>query len=58
MTGLIAANKIIEKFGKGEKAEILEVEPDEAYIALLKGVNSGIKSAIETSGLDRLLLPW
>ena len=44
VTGLMAANLVIDTLGKGRKATILEVEKDEAHIMLGKEVNKALKS--------------
>lgn len=51
MTGLRAANLVIERLGRGVLADILPVEPDEPYIAALKSANRAVKSAIEAAGI-------
>ena len=58
VTGLIAANKVIERLNKGSLAKILDVEPDEPHIAGLKTINREIKKQIRERGLDAVLLPW
>ena len=39
VTGLEAANLVIEKFGKGMPAEIISVEPDESHIQVARNIN-------------------
>lgn len=39
VTGLEAANQVIDRFGQGEKAQILTVEPDEPQIQLARSLN-------------------
>ena len=51
MTGLRAANLVIERLGRGVRANILPVEPDEPYIAALKGANRFLKSTLEAAGI-------
>ena len=50
VTGLLAANLVMEELGiAGYPAEILDVEPDEAHVALGKQVSrqvSGVASAL------------
>ncbi len=42
---------VVDRLGRGVHADILPVEPDEPYIAALKGVNRTLKSAIGTLGV-------
>ena len=58
ITGLIAANKVIERCMKGSPAAILDVQSDEPHIAALKTLNREIKDRIRGLGLDSVLLPW
>ncbi|EIE25692.1 FAD/NAD(P)-binding domain-containing protein [Coccomyxa subellipsoidea C-169] len=51
VTGLRAANMVVDKLGWGVHADILPVEPDEPYIAALKGANRGVKSVLSASGI-------
>jgi uncharacterized protein with NAD-binding domain and iron-sulfur cluster len=46
VTGLEAANRVIDRFGIGEKAAIIPVESDEAHIQALRSLNQGFRSAI------------
>lgn len=51
VTGLIAANLVVEELGQGTAATVLSVEPDEPHIAFAKDINSGIKGALQGLGL-------
>ncbi len=51
MTGLRAANMVVDQLGSGIHASILPVEPDEPYIAALKGTAKTIKSGLESLGV-------
>ena len=51
VTGLRAANMVVEKLRVGLPASILPVEPDEPYIAALKGANRAVKSGLEAAGI-------
>ena len=44
VTGLEAANLVIERFGKGTKAEIIPVEPDEPHIQVMRSLNSKLRN--------------
>ncbi|CAL8469873.1 g9415 [Coccomyxa elongata] len=50
VTGLRAANMVVDRLGRGVHADILPVEPDEPYIAALKNANKTFKSALEGFG--------
>ncbi|WP_017306681.1 hydroxysqualene dehydroxylase [Spirulina subsalsa] len=43
VTGLEAANGVIDYFKIGEKAPIIPVEPDEVHIQFLRSINKGIR---------------
>jgi uncharacterized protein with NAD-binding domain and iron-sulfur cluster len=43
VTGLEAANLLVERFGRGSKAEIVPVEPDEPHIQLARTVNKTVR---------------
>jgi uncharacterized protein with NAD-binding domain and iron-sulfur cluster len=47
VTGLEAANSIIDRLGIGEKAAILPVEPDEPHIQALRSLNREFRSSID-----------
>ena len=51
VTGLRAANMVVDQLGSGMHANILPVEPDEPYIAALKGTAKTIKSGLESLGI-------
>lgn len=51
MTGLRAANMVVDHLGSGVHASILPVEPDEPYIAALKGAAKTVKSGLESLGI-------
>ncbi len=42
---------VVDKLGWGVHADILPVEPDEPYIAALKGANRAVKSVLSASGI-------
>jgi len=44
VTGLEAANLVIERFGKGTKTEIIPVEPDEAHIQIMRSLNRNLRN--------------
>jgi uncharacterized protein with NAD-binding domain and iron-sulfur cluster len=43
VTGLEAANLVIKRFGKGEKANIIPIEPNEPHIEFARTVNQTIR---------------
>lgn len=47
VTGLAAANLMIDKFGHGKKAVILDVEPDEPHIAALRLLNKSARGVLD-----------
>ena len=51
MTGLRAANFVVDRLGVGTHASILPVEPDEPYISTLKGAAKSVKSGLESLGI-------
>jgi hypothetical protein len=51
VTGLEAANQVIQQFGKGSLASIIPVEPDEPHIQLGRSLNRSLR------GLGAALLP-
>ena len=51
VTGLRAANMVVDQLGSGVHASILPVEPDEPYIAALKGTAKTFKSGLESLGI-------
>lgn len=56
VTGLLAANHVIDKLGFGGKATILNVEPDEPHVAALKNVNRGVRGVLDQLGVKSPLL--
>jgi uncharacterized protein with NAD-binding domain and iron-sulfur cluster len=44
VTGLEAANLVIERFGKGTTAEIIPVEPDEPHIEMMRSLNRNLRN--------------
>ena len=51
MTGLAAANLVVDTLGVGRRAEILDVEEDEPHIVAGRAVNKAAKSAAAILGL-------
>ncbi|NEO26647.1 MAG: amine oxidase, partial [Kamptonema sp. SIO4C4] len=47
VTGLEAANLVIDQFKQGKKAEIIPVEADEAHIQLARWLNRSVRTARE-----------
>ncbi|MDY6784259.1 MAG: FAD-dependent oxidoreductase [Cyanobacteriota bacterium] len=43
VTGLEAANLVIDRFGMGRKAEIIPIEPDEPHIQIARQLNKGVR---------------
>lgn len=43
VTGLEAANLVVDRFGKGEKATIIPVEPDETHIQFARSLNRTVR---------------
>jgi uncharacterized protein with NAD-binding domain and iron-sulfur cluster len=43
VTGLEATNLVVERFGRGSKAEIVPVEPDEPHIQVARTVNKTVR---------------
>ncbi|HBE35704.1 MAG TPA: amine oxidase [Cyanobacteria bacterium UBA11368] len=56
VTGLEAANLVIDRFGQGSKAEIIPVEADELHIQIARSLNQSIRDAL-TSFLPNFWLP-
>ncbi|MBV9390189.1 MAG: FAD-dependent oxidoreductase [Chroococcidiopsidaceae cyanobacterium CP_BM_ER_R8_30] len=56
VTGLEAANLVIERFGHGSKAQILPVEPDEPHIQLARTINQTVRGW-STAFLPNFWLP-
>lgn len=51
VTGLTAANLVIDKCGVGQKAVIADVEPDEIHIAALKQLDQSVRGAFDALGI-------
>ncbi|GAB4822730.1 hypothetical protein N2152v2_009776 [Parachlorella kessleri] len=51
VTGLTAANRVVDLLGQGQAATILPVEADEPHIALAKALNSQVKSSLQLLGV-------
>jgi len=45
VTGLEAANLVIERFGYGKEAKIIPVEPDEPHIQLSRTINQAVRDS-------------
>jgi uncharacterized protein with NAD-binding domain and iron-sulfur cluster len=43
VTGLEAANLVIQKFNAGQTANIIPIEPDESHIQFLRGINQSFR---------------
>jgi uncharacterized protein with NAD-binding domain and iron-sulfur cluster len=43
VTGLEAANRVVEYFGRGNRANIIPVEPDEPHIQLVRTLNQTVR---------------
>lgn len=56
VTGLTAANLVIDKCGVGQKAVVLDVEPDEPHIAALKTVDQSVRGVFDALGIKSPLL--
>eukprot|EP00798_Chlamydomonas_sp_ICE-L_P018499 gene18499-24997_t len=56
VTGLAAANLVVERLGVGNKAEVLDVEPDEPHIALAKDAIKQARMTAKMFGLSSPLL--
>jgi uncharacterized protein with NAD-binding domain and iron-sulfur cluster len=51
VTGLEAANLVINRFGQGSQANIIPIEPDEPHIQVARNINQTLR------GLGKSLLP-
>lgn len=51
ITGLEAANLVVQRLGQGLPADILPVEPDEPHITAAKEVNKSVKNALYSLGV-------
>jgi uncharacterized protein with NAD-binding domain and iron-sulfur cluster len=47
VTGLEAANLVIERFGHGSKANIIPIEPDEPHIQLARTINQTVRGIVK-----------
>jgi uncharacterized protein with NAD-binding domain and iron-sulfur cluster len=56
VTGLEAANLVIEHFGRGSKAHIMPVEPDEPHIQIARTINQTVRD-LGKSVLPEFWLP-
>lgn len=43
VTGLEAANSVIQQFSMGKPAEILPIEPDESHVTLARSIHQGLR---------------
>lgn len=44
VTGLEAANRVIDRFGMGKKADIIPVEPDEPHVQIARTINQTVRN--------------
>lgn len=51
MTGLTAANLVVDHCGVGKKAVVLDVEPDEPHIAAAKQANRAVREVLDNLGV-------
>merc|ERR1719383_1634156 len=51
VTGLRAANLVVEELGVGRAAEILDVEEDEPHVKVPRELNRAVKAQLETLGV-------
>ncbi len=51
MTGLAAANMVVDTLGVGQNADILPVEADEPHIVAGRLINRPFKSAVKGLGI-------
>lgn len=51
MTGLTAANLVVDRLGAGRRAVILDVEPDEPHIAAAKSAAKSARQLLGSLGL-------
>lgn len=56
VTGLTAANLVVERLGVGRKAVVLDVEPDEPHIAAGKQVNQAFRGVLNALSIKSPLL--
>lgn len=50
VTGLTAANLVVDRFGVGSKAVVLDVEPDEPHIASLRSLDKAVRGTLDAVG--------
>ncbi|MGD2182328.1 hydroxysqualene dehydroxylase [Lusitaniella coriacea] len=55
ITGLEAANLVIEQFGFGKEAEIIPIEPDEPHIQVARTINTSWRNLMQSFILDSRL---
>ncbi|MEI6065162.1 MAG: hypothetical protein WCQ26_11260 [Pseudanabaena sp. ELA748] len=48
VTGLEAANLVIQQLGQGNMAQILPIEPDEPHIQIARSLNQSLKSVLKS----------
>ena len=48
VTGLEAANLVIQQLGQGNMAQILPIEPDEPHIQIARSLNQFLKSLLKS----------
>ncbi|EFN58666.1 hypothetical protein CHLNCDRAFT_29963 [Chlorella variabilis] len=51
VSGLAAANLVVQRLGQGQPADILPVEPDEPHIAAVREANKAVKAALYNLGV-------
>lgn len=51
VTGLTAANLVVDHCGVGKKAVVLDVEPDEPHIAAAKQANRAVREVLDNLGV-------
>lgn len=56
VTGLTAANLVVDKLGVGKKAIVLDVEPDEPHVVALKQLDQGVRGVFDSLGIKSPLL--
>lgn len=52
VTGLEAANQVIQQLGQGTPAPIIPIEPDEFHVQFLRSLNQGVKVLGSRSGFS------
>lgn len=56
VTGLTGANLVIDKCGVGQKAMVLDTEPDEPHITALKTLDRSVRGVFDAVGVKSPLL--